>query len=179
MLKKILIGLLIVLVALVIVIAMQPNSFSISRKGVISAPALVIFEQVNNFHKWEAWSPWDKMDPNMKRVFSGPESGKGSAYAWDGNDKVGTGSMTLTESKPGELIQIKLEFKKPFEAVNDTEFRFAQEGDKTVVTWTMSGTNNFVSKAFSLFMNIDKMVGQDFEKGLASLKTVSEGAAKK
>ena len=179
MLKKILIGFLVVLVALAIVIAMQPNSFSISRKGTISAPALVVFDQVNNFRKWEAWSPWDKLDPDMKRVFSGPESGKGAVYAWDGNDKVGSGSMTLTESKSGELVQIKLEFKKPFEAINDTEFRFAQEGGNTVVTWTMSGTNNFVSKAFSLFMNMDKMIGQDFEKGLASLKTVSEEAAKK
>lgn len=176
MLKKILIGLAVVIGVFVVIVAMQPAEFKISRKATIAAPAAVVFGQINDFHKWSAWSPWEKMDPNMKRTFDGQPAGTGAGYAWVGNDQVGEGRMTITDSRPNELILIKLEFLKPFAATNDTAFSLISEGGQTVVTWTMAGTNNFLAKAFCLFMDMDKMVGGDFEKGLEAMKAVSEAA---
>jgi hypothetical protein len=145
----------------------------------ISAPAPVVFAQVNDLHRWENWSPWAKLDPNMKVAHEGPPAGKGAVYSWAGNSKVGEGRMTIIESRPNELVRINLEFIKPFAATNITEFTFKPEGNGTAVSWSMSGENNFLSKAVCLFMNMDKMVGGDFEKGLAALKSVSEAAARK
>jgi hypothetical protein len=136
-----------------------------------------VFEHVNDFHKWRAWSPWEERDPDMERTYDGPAAGEGAKYAWAGNGDVGEGKMTITESRPGELIRIKLEFLKPMSATNTTEFTFKAEGDGTVVTWDMTGRNNFMAKAFCLFMNMDKMVGGDFEKGLANLKSIAEKEA--
>jgi hypothetical protein len=178
MLKKIMIGLIVVLAIFAVVVAMQPADFRVTRSATIAAPASVVFEQVNDFHKWEAWSPWAKMDPNMKATYSGPPAGTGASYAWSGNSKVGEGRMTITESVPSQLIKINLEFLKPMKATNPTEFTFQPSGDQTNVTWTMSGRNGFISKAFCLFMNMDKMVGGDFEKGLAQIKMIAEGAPK-
>ena len=181
--RKVLLSILGILVAIVvifcIVVALQPGDFRVTRSGTIAAPPAVVFDQVNDFHNWEAWSPWAKLDPDCKYTFEGPASGKGAVYAWSGNDKVGEGRMTITESKPSELSLLDLHFIKPFENSCVTEFTFKPDGDKTNVTWTMSGKNNFIGKAFCLFMNMDKHVGGDFEKGLASIKTVAEEKANK
>jgi hypothetical protein len=179
--KKILIGLgvlVVVFIAFAAVVALQPADFRIVRAATISAPPEVVFAQVNDFHKWQAWSPWAKLDPAAKNTFEGPSAGTGAIFSWAGNDKVGEGRMTLTESHPNDLIRIKLEFVKPFEATNTTEFTFKPEGNQTEVTWSMSGRNNFIGKAFCLLMNMDKTVGGDFEKGLADMKAIAEAEAK-
>ena len=178
MLKKILIAIAAIAVVFVAVVAMQPSEFRIVRSATISAPAPAVFAQVNDFHNWEAWSPWAKLDPAAKATFEGPSAGTGAIFRWAGNDKIGEGSMTITESRPSDLIRITLEFLKPFAAINTAEFTFTPEGNQTVVTWSMAGKNNFIAKAVHLFMNIDKMVGGDFEKGLAQMKSVVEAAPK-
>jgi hypothetical protein len=159
--------------------ALQPSAFTIKRSGSIDAPAADAFAQVNDFHHWDAWSPWAKLDPTMKQTYEGAPAGTGAVYSWNGNKQVGEGRMTITESKPNELIRIHLEFMRPFKATNPTEFTFAFDGKQTVVTWQMSGTKNFMFKLFGLVMNMDKMVGGQFEKGLASMKAVTEAAVTK
>lgn len=176
MLHIILIAIAAIVVLFLIVVAMQPNAFHITRSAGITAPPEKIFPHINDLHKWEAWSPWAKMDPNCKLTYNGSPTGIGAGYAWAGNRKVGEGRMTITESRLNELIRIKLEFFKPFKATNTAEFTFKPEGNQTLVTWSMSGTNNFMGKAFGLIMNCDKMVGGDFEKGLAAMKSVAESA---
>ncbi len=178
MLKKILIAIAAIVVVFVVVVAIQPSEFRIVRSATISAPAPAVFAQVNDFHNWEAWSPWAKVDPAMKQAYEGPPAGTGAIYTWAGNDQVGEGRMTLTESRPSDLIRIKLEFLKPFAATNTAEFTFKPEGNQTVVTWSMTGKNNFIAKAVHLFMNMDKMVGGKFEEGLANIKSVVEAAPK-
>jgi hypothetical protein len=172
--KWILFGLGGVIVVFLIVVAMQPPDFKVERSATLRAPAPAAFAQVNEFQNWQAWSPWEKVDPALKRSYDGPKAGTGAIYAWQGNKDVGEGRMTITESRPGELVRIKLEFFKPFAAVNDTVFRFQPSGEATTVTWTMSGQNNFFSKAMCLFVNMDRMVGGMFEQGLAQMKTVVE-----
>jgi uncharacterized protein YndB with AHSA1/START domain len=174
----VLIAVAVIIVIFVAVVAMRPSEFRIVRSATISAPAQDVFGQVNDFHKWDSWSPWAKLDPAMKQTYEGPPAGTGAIYAWTGNGKVGEGRMTLTESRPSDLIRIKLEFLRPFKATNTAEFTFKPEGHQTVVVWSMSGQNNFVFKAFGLLMNMDKMVGGDFEKGLAQMKSVVEAAKK-
>ena len=174
MLKWTLLGLGGVIVVFLIVVAMQPSDFKVERSATLRAPAPAAFAQVNDFQNWQAWSPWEKVDPALKRSYDGPKAGTGAVYAWQGNKDVGEGRMTITESRPGELVRIKLEFFKPFAAVNDTLFTFKPSGDGTTVTWTMSGQNNFVSKAMCLFVNMDRMVGGMFEQGLTQMKTVVE-----
>jgi polyketide cyclase/dehydrase/lipid transport protein len=178
MLKKILIALAIIVIVFAVIVALQPSQFRVTRSATLFAPAPAVFAQVNDFHKWEAWSPWTKLDPAAKNSFEGPSAGIGAVFKWSGNKEVGEGSMTISESRPSELIRIKLDFTKPFEATNTTEFTFKPEGNQTTVTWSMFGTNNFIAKAFCLFMSMDKMVGGQFEKGLAQMKSVVEGAAK-
>jgi uncharacterized protein YndB with AHSA1/START domain len=170
----ILIALLVIIIAFVVVVALLPADFRIERTGTISAPPAEVFAQVNDFHKWGAWSPWEKLDPALQRTYAGAPEGAGAIYSWTGNKQVGEGRMTLMESRPNDLISIKLEFLKPFKATNTAEFTFKPQGEQTVVTWSMTGRKNFVLKAFSLFMNMDKMVGGDFEKGLANMKSVVE-----
>jgi Polyketide cyclase / dehydrase and lipid transport len=181
MIKKILLGALVVIVVGVaifcVVVAMQPAHYHVERSATMNAPAVVVFNQVNDFHKWDAWSPWAKLDPNMKTSYEGAPAGSGAVYSWTGNSDVGEGRMTITDSKPGESVKIKLDFVKPFAATNATAFSFKPQGNQTAVTWAMDGDNNFVGKAFGLFMNMDKMVGGDFEKGLAQMKAISEKAA--
>jgi hypothetical protein len=174
MIKKILIILAAIIAIVLVVAAFQPSEFRVTRAATIAAPAAVIFPEINDFHRWAAWSPWEKLDPAMKRTFEGAAAGVGAVYAWDGNSAVGSGRMTITESRPAELINIKLEFFKPMPGVCPTEFTFRPEGGATSVTWTMSGTNNYLSKIVCLFMNMDKMIGGDFEKGLAELKRIAE-----
>jgi hypothetical protein len=178
MLINILIALAVIVVGLAIFIATRSDDFRVTRTGTISAPAVVVFAQVNGLRKWEAWSPWAKLDPACKNTFEGPAAGTGAIFAWAGNNKVGEGRMTILESRANELIRIKLEFFKPFKAINTAEFTFKPEGPQTIVTWSMFGKNNFMSKAFGLIMNCDRMIGGQFENGLADLKTVSEAAAK-
>ena len=178
MIKKILIGLVAIIVVLVVIIALQPSTYQVERSVTIAAPSAVVFAQVNDFHKWNAWSPWAKIDPAMKQTFEGAPAGTGAVYTWAGNKEVGEGRMTITESQPASLIKIKLEFIKPFAAINATDFTFTPQGNQTVVTWRMNGDKNFIAKAFHLFVNIDKMVGGDFEKGLQQMKSVAEAAPK-
>ena len=163
-----------VVALLVVLIAMRPADFSISRSTTISASPQAVFPQVNDFHNWEAWSPWAKIDPEMKMTFAGPAAGAGAVYTWTGNSKVGEGRMTIVESHPSDLVRIKLEFLKPFAATNATEFTFQPQGSQTAVTWSMSGKRNFMTKAMGLVMSMDKMLGGQFEKGLAQLKAVAE-----
>lgn len=172
MILYILIALAVIVAGIAIVVAMQPTDFRISRSATIPAPASTLFEEVNDFHKWEAWSPWARLDPTAKNTFEGAPSGVGAIFKWVGNNQVGQGSMTLMESRPDNLIRIKLEFLKPFQATNTAEFTFEPSGDQTVVTWSMSGKNNFAAKAVVLFMHCDRMVGAQFEKGLENLKAV-------
>jgi len=162
------------IVVVLVLASRQPDKFKYSRTGSITAPASAIFPHVNTLQKWEAWSPWAKLDPNSKSTFEGPAEGVGAKMSWAGNNKVGVGSMAITESRPSEFIQFKLEFQKPMQATNIAEFSFKPEGDQTNVTWTMMGTNNFMGKVMGLVMNCDKMVGGQFEQGLASLKEVVE-----
>jgi hypothetical protein len=165
-----------ILVGLVVFIALRPSEFRVARSATIPAPAAVVFEHVNDFHHWNAWSPWAKLDPNAKNTFEGADSGEGAKYHWEGN-KVGAGDMTLLESRPHELIRIRLEFLKPFKATNAVDFTFQPVGEGTRVTWTMTGKNNFIAKAVGLFIDCEKMCGSQFEQGLANLSsTVAEPA---
>ncbi|HEV3009571.1 MAG TPA: SRPBCC family protein [Burkholderiales bacterium] len=163
-----------VVVIFLVVVALQPSDFRVERSATMRAPAPAAFAQVNDLHNWRAWSPWEKIDPALKRSYEGPQAGTGATYAWQGNNDVGEGRMTITESRPGELVRMRLEFFKPFAATNTTEFTFKPSGDTTAVTWTMTGQNNFLSKAICLFVNMDSMVGGMFEQGLAQMKTVVE-----
>ena len=176
MLVKILIALAVVVAGLVVVIALQPADFRVSRSATIAAPPPVVFAQVNDFHNWTAWSPWAKLDPAMKQTYEGAAAGPGAVYAWVGNREVGEGRMTIVESRPGDLIRVKLDFVKPFAGTSVAEFTFRPEGDRTAVTWTMIGEKNFVAKAIHLVMNMDRMIGDQFDKGLAAMKTVAEAA---
>jgi hypothetical protein len=172
MLKKILISLVVLVVLFVVIIALQPADFKYTRSSTFEVSPNILFEKTNNLHQWQDWSPWAKIDPNAKTSYQGPDAGVGASFSWDGNNEVGTGTMTITESRANELIRMKLDFKKPFEATNDTEFTFKADGSKTTMTWSMSGKNNFMGKAFGLFVDCDKMIGDQFEKGFANLKTL-------
>lgn len=164
---------LVVLVVLGLALA-QPDSFKVQRSATIKAPPAKIMGYLNDFHQWGAWSPWEKLDPNMQRNFSGPASGVGAVYGWTGNDEVGQGRMEITENAVPSKLVIKLDFIKPFESSNRTEFDLQPEGDATRVTWTMSGPSAFITKLMGVFFSMDKMVGKDFEKGLAQLKAAAE-----
>ncbi|MGQ0655673.1 MAG: SRPBCC family protein [Betaproteobacteria bacterium] len=157
-----------------VIVALQPADFRIQRTALIAAPAQAVFAQVNDFRKWLAWSPWEKLDPELKRVYEGPPAGTGAKYAWAGNKNVGEGRMTIAESRPGELVRIKLEFFKPFAATHTAEFTFKPEGGGTAVTWSMTGRNSFMAKAMCFFVSMEKMVGGQFETGLANMKSIIE-----
>ena len=166
--------LVVVVAALLVYAATRPDSFRIERSAVIKAPPEKIFALINDLHQWTAWSPWEGIDPALKRSYSGAPSGKGAAYAWEGNNKVGSGRMEILESVPDSRIAIKLDFLKPFEAHNMAEFTLAPAGGGTTVTWAMSGPSPYVSKVMGLVFNMDKMVGGQFEQGLANLKAKTE-----
>ncbi len=165
-------------VLFIVVVAMQPSNFSVSRSTTVAAPAEIVFEQVNDLHKWQEWSPWAKLDPNAKIVYEGPVAGTGAAFAWSGNMQVGQGRMTITESRANEAVRFKLDFAKPMKGTNIAGFAFKPDGDQTVVTWTMHGKKNFVAKAMGLVMSCEKMIGGNFEKGLASMQSLAEAATK-
>src|SRR5216117_1442253 len=174
MLIKILVALAVIVLGFVGVVATRPAEYRVARTATISAPAPAVFAQVNDFHKWEAWSPWAKLDPAMKQTYEGAPAGTGAIYTWTGNTQVGEGRMTLTESRPSELIRINLEFLKPFAATSTAEFTFRPEGNQTIVTWSMAGNVNFMAKIVHLFMDMDRMIGDKFEQGLARLKSITE-----
>jgi len=177
--KKVFLVLVVLIVGLALYVWTRPGDYRVQRTAAISAPAEIIFDHINDFHEWEEWSPWEKLDPAMKKTFEGPSSGTGAVYAWSGNDKVGSGKMTITESAPNEKVVIRLEFIKPFASTNTATFALKPAGPSTEVTWTMEGRNSaFIAKAFAAFANMDKMIGSDFERGLATLKEKTEGDAK-
>jgi len=150
------------------------STYEVTRTAVIPAPAEKIFPLVNSFHEWAKWSPWESVDPAMRRSYTGTDSGVGAKYAWSGNRKAGSGTMEIVQSAAPNSIRIRLEFTKPFKTVNPTNFTFTPTGNGTQVTWTMTGENKGLGKIFALFMNMDKMVGADFDKGLASLAAAAQ-----
>jgi len=166
----------VVIAGLSFAMSSQPDSFRMERSRLINAPADRLFGLVNDFRQWQQWSPWEKLDPAMQRTFTGPASGAGSSYAWAGNRKAGEGRMVIRESQPSDRVAIDLHFLKPFKASNLTEFTFTPEASGTRVTWTMSGANTAVTRAMSLVASMDKMVGKDFERGLANLADVAEAS---
>jgi len=174
MLKTIAIIVVVLIAGVVILAAMKPDSFSVQRAATIKAPPEKVFALINDFKAWGAWSPWEKKDPAMKRTFSATTSGKGAHYAWDGNKDVGQGSMTVTESAPPSKVVLNLDFIKPFEGHNIVEFTLTPQGDATSVNWLMHGPANFMSKIMQVFCSMDRMVGKDFETGLANLKAAAE-----
>lgn len=181
MIKKLLLGILaVILVAIGVVLvmaAMQDDKMSITRTAEIAAPPEAVFAKVNDFKSWGQWSPWEEMDPNMKREYSANTAGEGATYSWVGNDQVGEGKMTIVESHAPSHVGIRLEFIKPMAATNKTDFSIKPSGNGSSVTWKMEGEKNFRTKIFCVFMDIEKMVGGDFERGLAKLRSVSESAA--
>jgi hypothetical protein len=179
MFKKILLALLIAVGVVLGLIIVQPATYAVTRSTSIAAPPQVVFAQINNFHKWEAWSPWAKIDPAMKQTYSGTAEGPGASYHWSGNDKAGEGDMTIGESVPNERVLIQLAFTRPYVSSCVIAFTVKPDGAGSAVTWNMTGQNNFALKAISLFSSMDKMVGPDFEKGLSQLKTVAETTASK
>ena len=156
--------------------ATRPNSFRIERSSSVKAAPDRITANINDFHRWSEWSPWEHLDPAMKRTYAGSVNGKGAVYEWTGNKKVGAGRMEILDVAP-EKITIKLDFYRPFKAENITEFILTPADGDTRVTWALQGPSPFISKVFGLFMNMDKMVGADFERGLSGLKQVSETRA--
>ncbi len=168
----ILVGIAVLFAFLLITIARKPAAFAITRSAVIPASPDRVFALVNDFHEWDHGSPWAKIDPNCKNTFDGPTSGVGAKFAWDGNGKVGSGRMEITESKPNEKIALDLIFSRPMKANNLTVFTFHPEADGTKITWTMSGHNGFMGKAFNTFVDCDKMIGKQFDEGLENMKKV-------
>jgi len=166
--------LVVAIAAIVILAATKPDTFRVARATSIKAPPEKIFAFINDFDFWVSWSPYEKKDPAMKRTRSGAAKGKGAVYEWDGNKDIGKGRMEIADTAPPSKVVIKLDFEKPFEAHNIVEFRLEPKGDSTTVTWDMHGPAPFFSKVMQVFFNMDKMVGTDFESGLASLKALAE-----
>lgn len=174
MLKTILIAVVVLIAAILIYAATKPDAFRIQRSIGINAPPDKVFGLINDFHSWASWSPWEKKDLSMRKIHSGPPQGKGAALDWDGNKDVGTGRMEVLESIPASKIVIKLDFFKPFEAHNTAEFTLTPGAGTTQVTWAMYGPQPYMMKVMGLFCSMDKMVGKDFEAGLATLKALAE-----
>lgn len=179
MLLKILIPAAVVIAAFVVVVALRPSDFRVVRSASFHAPADIVFAQINDLHHYEVWNPWKKYDPAMTVMFEGPRIGPDAVMSWVGNNQVGTGHLTITEAKPNELVRMRLDFVKPFASTATAEFNLVPRGGETTVSWSMSGRHTFVPKAVSLFMNMDKMIGDEFEKGLADLRSIVEAPAKK
>ena len=164
------------IVVVLILAATKPNTFSVRRATTVNAPAEKIFPAIDDFHQWGSWSPYEHKDPAMKRSYSGAERGKGAVYAWDGNKNVGSGRMEILDSSAPSKIVIKLDFFTPFEAHNTAEFTMLPQGGGTNLVWLMHGPASFMSKLMHVFINIDNMVGKDFEVGLANLKRLVENS---
>jgi uncharacterized protein YndB with AHSA1/START domain len=174
MIINILIGLGVLIAGLLGFAATRPNEFRLQRRTRINATPEKVFANLVDFHQWSGWSPWEKLDPGMQRKHSGAPSGKGAVYEWEGNRKVGKGRMEITDASAPNRLVVDLHFLKPYEARNTTEFVLQRDGAATDVTWSMYGPAPFVNKVMGVFMNMDKLIGTDFEKGLTSLKSMSE-----
>jgi len=174
MLKIIGIVIVVLIAGVLILAATKPGTFRVQRAASIKAPPEKVFALINDFNRWGAWSPWEKKDPAMKRTFGTTTSGKGATYAWEGNKDVGQGRMEIAESVPPSKVALNLDFVKPFEAHNLVEFTLEPKGDATNVTWAMRGDTPYFAKIIHVFINMDKMVGKDFEAGLANLKAIAE-----
>lgn len=172
----VMLGLLAVIVGIFGYASTKPDTFSVSRSISIAAPAEVIFPLINDLRRMSTWSPFEKKDPNIKQVFSGPDSGKGQRHDWDGNHEVGKGWLMITESTAPSRVDIELNMERPISVRNDVTFTLVPDGGGTKVTWAMQGPVPLVAKVMHLFFDVDRMVGGDFEKGLADLKTMAEGA---
>jgi hypothetical protein len=170
----ILIALIITVAVVLALAASKPDTFRVARSTNISARPEKIFPQINDFHHWQAWSPWEALDPNMKKTHSGSPEGQGAVYEWSGNNKAGAGRMEITDSAAPGKVTIKLDFIKPFEGHNVIEFALVPSGDTTNLTWTMTGPCPFAMKIFHVFMNMDTLIGRDFERGLVNLKILAE-----
>ena len=174
MLIPTLITIAVVIALFIIVVMLRPNDFRVSRSVKVAASASQVFEQVNDLHRMNAWNTWLKMDTKLQQTYEGAASGGGAVYSWDGNRNVGAGRQTIAESRPNELVRLKLEFLRPFASVNEVTFTLAPDGDQITVTWSMIGQLNFITKAMGLFCSMDKMCGNSFEEGLADMKAIVE-----
>lgn len=174
MLKIIAIVIIVLIAAVLIFAATRPDNFRVQRSASFKAPPEKLFAQLNDFHQWEAWSPWEKVDPAVKRTYSGSPSGKGAVYEWNGNNELGQGRIEIIESSPPSRLVLKIDFIKPFEAHNTIEFTLATQGDATTVTQAMYGPNSYIHKLMGLFFSMDKLIGQKYQEGFANLKTLVE-----
>ncbi|MFO0584164.1 MAG: SRPBCC family protein [Anaeromyxobacter sp.] len=177
MLRKILLAAVAIVVLFLGFVATRPSTYAVERQTTVAAPPAVVYAELADFHRWEAWSPWAKLDPNVKNTYEGQPGAVGSKQEWSGNKDVGRGRMTVKDARPGERLGIDLEFIEPFASRADTDFVLSPDGAGTRVSWKMAGTMGFMEKAFGVFMNMDAMIGKDFEKGLAQLKAVAEKEA--
>ncbi|MES2423467.1 MAG: SRPBCC family protein [Pseudomonadota bacterium] len=174
MLKTIAAILAIALLTVLVLALTKPDSFRVERQATIAAPPDKVFALINDLHQWQAWSPWERKDPAMQRTHSGATSGKGAAYAWSGNKNVGSGRMEIIDSVPPSRVLIQLDFITPFEGHNTAEFTLQPQGSGTTVTWDMYGPTPFISKLMQVFFSFDKMIGNDFQAGLDSMKAIAE-----
>ena len=174
MIKTLLAGIAVVILGLLGYASIQPDTFTVERSTTIQAPPDRIYPYLADFHQWSVWSPWEKLDPAMKRTFSGAASGKGAVYAWEGDKAVGSGRMEIRSARPASSVDLQLDFLAPFEAHNTASFTIVPQNSATAVTWTMQGPMPFVSKVMSVFVSMDQMIGKDFEAGLANLKAAAE-----
>ena len=174
MLKMVSVAVLLLVGAVLVFAATRPDTFRVKRATSIEAPPEKIFPLINDFKRWGAWSPYEKKDPDMKRSYDGPPAGQGAVYAWEGDGNVGQGRMEIVEASPSSKVAIKLDFTRPFEAHNRVVFTMTPAGGATEVTWDMQGPANYLAKLMGIFIDMDRMVGKDFEAGLANLKTAVE-----
>jgi uncharacterized protein YndB with AHSA1/START domain len=166
-----------IFLAFCIFIGLQPSAFSIERSATIAAPPATVFAQVNDLRAWDAWSPWKELDPSAKTTISTPSAGKGATFSWNGNDEIGEGSLTILDSKPDELVVVEQAFVRPFAGSARMAFTFVPEESETNVTWKLAGTNDFLGKVMCIFIDMDAMLGKDFERGLANMKAAVEKSA--
>jgi len=174
MFKKIAVAVVVLVAALLGFAATKPDTLHVQRATSINAPPEKIFPLIADFHRWGSWSPYEKLDPTMKRTYTGAVNGKGAVYEWEGQGKAGAGRMEITDTSPASKVTIKLDFIKPFEGHNVAEFTLATSGGSTNLTWAMHGPSPYIAKVMSVFLNMDNMIGKDFETGLANLKTIAE-----
>jgi uncharacterized protein YndB with AHSA1/START domain len=174
MFKTIAVVVVLVIAGILVYAAAQPDDFRVQRTTSIKAPPEKIFPLITDLHSWGSWSPWEKIDPAMKRAYVGAAGGKGAAYAWQGNSKVGEGRMEITDVSPPSKVTIKLDFVKPIEGHNTAEFTLEPKGESTNVTWAMYGPTAYIAKLIGVFVSMDRMIGKEFETGLSNLKAVAE-----
>lgn len=172
---KAIVGAVVLLVAALLgFAATKPDTFHVERSTRIAAPPATVYALIDDFHRWDGWSPWEKLDPTMTRTYGGAPRGAGATYAWDGNSKVGKGHMEITGARPDSQVTIQLDFEEPFASRNVAEFTLAPDGDGTRVTWAMHGPSTYVTKVMQVFVSMDDMVGKDFDAGLANMKSLAE-----